>query len=195
MSVLTFSTWSAVLSQASSILRSRLVKEIRAACSHAFDATIASRGKPKEFWIPYVEEWKEPPLERAKRSLDKTSFYNFLAYPWVRRLLLRTFLSPVAFLPFATSIAMAFLSSLTSARRLQEPYFDLKGMTPFERELFMVERQWEFRLFGFFAALLERIPILGLVFCISNRIAVAMWAHDEEKVQVSLSLSVHSSES
>ena len=31
--------------------------------------------------------------------------------------------------------------------------------------------------FGFTAALLESLPIIGLVFTISNRIGAAMWAH------------------
>ena len=33
--------------------------------------------------------------------------------------------------------------------------------------------------FGFTAALLESIPILGLIFTISNRVGAAMWAHGE----------------
>lgn len=31
--------------------------------------------------------------------------------------------------------------------------------------------------FGFAAALLEGLPIVGLIFTISNRIGAAMWAH------------------
>lgn len=56
-------------------------------------------------------------------------------------------------------------------------------MTPLEEELFIVERLKEFRMFGFTAALLERLPIIGIVFSISNRIGAAMWAHDMEKQQ------------
>ena len=33
-------------------------------------------------------------------------------------------------------------------------------------------------VFGFVASLMERIPLVGLVFSISNRIGAAMWAHD-----------------
>lgn len=32
-------------------------------------------------------------------------------------------------------------------------------------------------MFGFTAALAERIPIIGLIFSVSNRIGAAMWAH------------------
>ena len=31
--------------------------------------------------------------------------------------------------------------------------------------------------FGFAAALLESIPVIGLAFTISNRVGAAMWAH------------------
>lgn len=31
--------------------------------------------------------------------------------------------------------------------------------------------------FGFTAALLESLPIIGLVFTVSNRVGAAMWAH------------------
>ena len=34
-----------------------------------------------------------------------------------------------------------------------------------------------FSVFGFAAALLESIPIVGLIFTISNRVDAAMWAH------------------
>lgn len=56
-------------------------------------------------------------------------------------------------------------------------------MTPLQEELFIVERLKEFRMFGFTAALVERIPLVGIVFSISNRIGAAMWAHDMEKRQ------------
>lgn len=31
--------------------------------------------------------------------------------------------------------------------------------------------------FGFIAALLEGLPLVGLIFTVSNRIGAAMWAH------------------
>ncbi|KAF5384442.1 hypothetical protein D9615_003409 [Tricholomella constricta] len=40
-----------------------------------------------------------------------------------------------------------------------------------------------FSVFGFAAALLEGMPIIGLAFTISNRVGAAMWAHDLEKRQ------------
>ena len=31
--------------------------------------------------------------------------------------------------------------------------------------------------FGFVAAIMERLPIVGLLFSVSNRVGAAMWAH------------------
>lgn len=47
-------------------------------------------------------------------------------------------------------------------------------------------------VFGFAAALLERIPLVGLVFSISNRIGAAMWAHDVRQVSLILAISLTS---
>jgi hypothetical protein len=92
-------------------------------------------------------------------------------------------LAPLNFIPFLGLIVSAALSSVTSSRVLLRPFFLAKKMTPQQEELFIVERLIELRSFGFAAALLERLPIVGIVFSISNRIAVAMMAHDYEKQQ------------
>ncbi len=71
-------------------------------------------------------------------------------------------------------------------------------MTDDQIAVFMEERKWHYRgeiaahhfgstsftltplsllAFGFAAALLESLPIVGLVFTVSNRVGAAMWAH------------------
>jgi hypothetical protein len=66
-------------------------------------------------------------------------------------------------------------------------------MTAHQEAVFVEERKWDYRsmndisllaclltlrsVFGFVAALLEGLPIVGLVFTVSNRIGAAMWAH------------------
>ena len=67
-------------------------------------------------------------------------------------------------------------------------------MTPHQVAIFIEERKWDYRcnssfylyqrfslmyfsVFGFAAALLESIPVVGLIFTISNRVGAAMWAH------------------
>ena len=41
-------------------------------------------------------------------------------------------------------------------------------------------------VFGFTAALVERIPIIGLIFSVSNRIGAAMWAHGTHRDSVAV---------
>jgi hypothetical protein len=66
-------------------------------------------------------------------------------------------------------------------------------MTPRQVAVFIEERKWDYRsmndisylisfthlvtVFGFVAALLEGLPIIGLIFTVSNGIGAAMWAH------------------
>jgi len=64
-------------------------------------------------------------------------------------------------------------------------------MTRHQIAVFIEERKWDYRLFGFVAALLENIPIIGLIFTISNRVGAAMWAHDLEKKQHFISSERH----
>lgn len=49
--------------------------------------------------------------------------------------------------------------------------------------LWTEERKNAYFVFGCMALILERVPIFGLVFSVSNRIGAAMWAHDLEKRQ------------
>lgn len=56
-------------------------------------------------------------------------------------------------------------------------------MTALQVEVWLTERQFEYRSFGLAAALLESVPILGMAFSISNRVGAAMYAHDLEKRQ------------
>jgi hypothetical protein len=73
-------------------------------------------------------------------------------------------------------------------------YFEAKKMDQYQVAVFMEERKWHYRgmkyitcliiliifvAFGFVAALLEGLPIIGLVFSISNPVGAAMWAHGQ----------------
>lgn len=93
------------------------------------------------------------------------------------------FLLPVDFVPFFGMVLGAALRSLTYGRLLHKGFFEAKRMSPFQIELWITERQTAYRSFGFTAALMERIPLLGLIFSVSNQIGAAMWAHDLEKRQ------------
>lgn len=64
-------------------------------------------------------------------------------------------------------------------RQLHSLLFAYKKMTPLQVELWVTERQLEYRMFGLTAALLESIPILGMAFSIGNRVGAAMCVEKE----------------
>lgn len=172
----TYATLVFVSSQASVILAFFLSKNIRIAHDRVYEQTIASRGKGPEFWKPYVEEWDNPP--RPKRS-KLTVFVSSTP----GRMLIKMALTPFHLLPAIGIVISAWFRALGVGRYLHRPYFKAKGMTDEQVAVFVEERKWDYRAFGFTAALLEGLPILGFVFTISNRIGAAMWAHDLEKRQ------------
>ncbi|KAI5480034.1 hypothetical protein MNV49_001999 [Pseudohyphozyma bogoriensis] len=183
ISVVRFTTASLVLGQVSAALEWILKRQTKKSRVEAYDATVRSRAKTADFWGPYVEEWSVPPIERAKRNAEKQTFFARLGTPLVRTVLLKVLLQPLSFIPFLKLFTMAAIRALTMGRILHRPYFKAKKMTDFEMELFLVERQTEYRMFGFVAAVLERLPVIGLFFSISNCVGAAMWAHDLEKQQ------------
>ncbi|KAF8816229.1 hypothetical protein BYT27DRAFT_7230035 [Phlegmacium glaucopus] len=178
-------TYAAVLvvgSQITYILRFFLSRNIRIARDRAWDQTVASRGKGPDFWQPYVEEWQNPP------SVDSDSKTNHFVNKWLGGwfglfVVKRILLSPLHVYPFVGPVVSAWFKALGTAQFLHRRYFEAKKMTPHQVAVFIEERKWDYRLFGFAAALLENIPIVGLIFTISNRVGAAMWAHDLEKKQ------------
>lgn len=69
-------------SQVTYILRFTLSKNIRIARKYVWDQTVASRGKGQDFWQPYVEEWKVPPVvdvdSKSKRFVNKLLGGSFM---------------------------------------------------------------------------------------------------------------------
>ncbi|KAF8555068.1 hypothetical protein OG21DRAFT_1461494 [Imleria badia] len=177
------STYMAILllgAQVTSILTFFLSRNIRIARQRAWDQTVASRGKGPDFWHPYVEEWDVPPVVDESLSGRVSGTMSIWAVGLVVK---KVLLLPLSLYPFAGTFVAAGLKALGTAQHLHKPYFKAKKMTTHETAVFIEERKWDYRLFGFAAALLEGIPIIGLAFTVSNRIGAAMWAHDLEKRQ------------
>jgi len=176
----TVTTYAAVLilaNQVTLILKFFLSKNIRIARDRAWDQTVLSRGKGPAFWQPYVEEWAVPPL------LTKRSWERWVGGYFGRFVIMRGLLLPLNFYPFVGIAVGAYMKAIGTARYLHKQYFTAKKMTDDQIAVFMEERKWHYRAFGFAAALLESLPIVGLVFTVSNRVGAAMWAHDLEKRQ------------
>ncbi|KAJ3970676.1 hypothetical protein EV361DRAFT_914949 [Lentinula raphanica] len=174
-------TYAAVLlvgQQITYILRFFLSRNIRIARDRAWNQTVASRGKGEDFWRAYVEEWDRPP--KAVRS---AAWYEKAFSGWSLFMLKRALLLPFNFYPLIGILISAWFKGLGTARILHRRYFESKKMTPDEVAVFMEEHKWDYRTFGFTAALLEGLPIIGLVFTVSNRVGAAMWAFDLEKRQ------------
>ncbi|KAJ7287149.1 hypothetical protein C8J57DRAFT_578108 [Mycena rebaudengoi] len=177
-------TYAAVLllgSQITYILRFFLAKNIHIARDRAWEQTVASRGKGPDFWIPYVEEWNVPPrvvVDTWTKRFQK-KWLGGVGLMLIKRVLLL----PFNFYPFVGVIISAWLKGLATAHGLHRQYFTAKRMTDREIAVFMEERKWDYRTFGFTAAFLEGLPIIGLIFTLSNRVGAAMWAHDLEKRQ------------
>ncbi len=172
-----------VLGQVHAIMEFWLRRKLRECRNTAYVQTVRSRGKPADWWGEYVEEFSNPPTQKAIKDAKKQGWYLKLASPLVRFIVLKVFLLPIDFVPFFGMALGAALRSLSYGRQLHTSLFEAKRMSPLQIELWITERQTAYRSFGFAAALMERIPLVGMVFSISNRIGAAMWAHDLEKRQ------------
>jgi len=161
------------------IVKFFLSKNIRIARSRAWDQTVKSRGKGADFWQPYYEEWQQPPVIPTDSWKWKKWVGNFT----IGVLLQRVAIMALRFYPLVGIAVTAWIKGIQTARHLHEPYFTAKHMTEHESAIFMEERKWDYRAFGFTAALVEHIPFVGLLFTVSNRVGAAMWAHDLEKRQ------------
>ncbi|KAJ3853346.1 hypothetical protein EV368DRAFT_39093 [Lentinula lateritia] len=174
-------TYAAVLlvgQQITYILRFFLSRNIRIARDRAWNQTVASRGKGEDFWQPYTEEWDQPP-----KAVHSAMWYEQAFSSWFLFMFKKALLLPFNFYPLVGILISAWFKGMGTARILHRRYFEAKKMTPDEVAIFMEEHKWDYRTFGFTAALLEGFPIIGLVFTISNRVGAAMWAFDLEKRQ------------
>ncbi|KAH9823489.1 hypothetical protein DFH28DRAFT_922363 [Melampsora americana] len=183
LSVKNLAVFSILITQISWLIEWSLKRKLSKSRKFVYQLTLESRDKPKSFWGNYIEEWEIAPVEKAQKRLSKLKWYNTLSGPVVRFFVLKVLLIPLHFVPFLNTIIISFLSSLTLSERLLEPYFKSKQMTELQISIFITERERELRLLGFFSSLLQRTPLLGIIFSISNRIGIAMYAHDLEKRQ------------
>ncbi|KAJ8457247.1 hypothetical protein ONZ45_g18385 [Pleurotus djamor] len=168
--------------QITMILQFFMSRNMRIARDRAWAQTVESRGKGPEFWQPYVEEWSVPPQVTVDTLFQKFT-KKYLSGPIGVFFVKKVLLLPFDLYPFIGIVASAWLKALGTAHILHRRYFESKKMDERQVAVFMQERKWDYRLFGFTAALLEGLPIIGLVFQVSNRVGAAMWAHDLEKRQ------------
>jgi len=156
------STYMAILllgSQVTSIITFFLARNIGIARQRAWDQTVASRGKGPDFWQQYVEERDVPPVVDESLNARVSDTMSIWALGIVVK---RALLLPLSLYPFIGTLVAAGFKAMGTAQHLHKPYFKAKRMTPHEIAVFVEERKWDYRLFGFAAALLEDIPVIGL---------------------------------
>ncbi|KAF8996710.1 hypothetical protein BDQ17DRAFT_1249522, partial [Cyathus striatus] len=150
------------------ILNFFLARNILVALDRSWNYTVQSRGKCPEFFQPYVEEWSMPHVVDMKSKWCILT-RKVLGGSTIRLLLVRWY----------TCVCVA--KNPRTPQYLHRQYFEAKGMSEYHVTVFMEERKWDYSAFGLIASLLEGLPIIGLVFSISNRIGAAIWAHNLEK--------------
>ncbi|KIM23768.1 hypothetical protein M408DRAFT_250060 [Serendipita vermifera MAFF 305830] len=185
-SLQTWATLIFITNQMSGIIRFFLSKNLRIAKDRAWDLTVISRGKSKDFWGPYAEEWEQPPQIRGEKNGDGGGvgwLERSIGKWWARLLINKFILFPLQLYPVVGIFISAWMRAYGTSRYLHSKYFKSKNMTPHQISIYMEERKWDYRIFGVAAALLESLPIVGILFAISNQIGAAMWAHDLEKRQ------------
>lgn len=83
----------------------------------AWDLTIASRGKSKDFWGPYVEEWQIPPTIKGDGE-GVGWLEQWIGKWWTRMLLNRFVLFPLQLYPFVGLGISAWMRAYGTSRYL-----------------------------------------------------------------------------
>ncbi len=118
-SLTTFAAMVFVASQVQTIIEFFLRRQLSEFRNTAYQATVASRGKSRDWWGPYVEEWQEPPYAKAEKQGKKAKLYVRLATPIFRIFVLRGACPGRAAQHVGTSLTARFRPhSRTSTARL-----------------------------------------------------------------------------
>jgi len=83
---------------------------------------------------------------------------------------------PLNFIPVVGTIAFVILQGRKYGPQAHSRYFQLKGMSPQQRERHVDERKGAYTSFGIAAVLLEMIPVAGIFFTFTNTCGAALWA-------------------
>ncbi|KAI9003630.1 hypothetical protein BC832DRAFT_559521 [Gaertneriomyces semiglobifer] len=87
------------------------------------------------------------------------------------------------FIPVIGPLAFAYLEGERTAIKAHKHYFVLKNMTKDQRGKWLLSRKNEYDQFGFVAAALEAVPLVGSFAKFSNSVGAALWAAELEREQ------------
>ncbi|KAG0263373.1 hypothetical protein BG011_008895 [Mortierella polycephala] len=102
---------------------------------------------------------------------------------------------PLNFVPILGPIAFCYINGKARSPHVHRRYFDMKEMTPQERNDWIQARKSQYTTFGVIAQGLELIPFIGILFGFTNTIGAALWAADLERQQNELRKSARPSTS
>ncbi|KAF9183405.1 hypothetical protein BGZ50_004251 [Haplosporangium sp. Z 11] len=102
---------------------------------------------------------------------------------------------PLNFVPILGPIAFCYINGRARSHHVHRRYFDMKEMTPQERNDWIQARKSQYTTFGVIAQGLELIPFIGILFGFTNTIGAALWAADLEREQNDLRKSARTSTS
>ena len=132
----TVQTWATMIfltSQMSGIIRFFLSKNLRIAKvlpprsryissddsqDRAWELTIVSRGKPKDFWGPYTEEWQIPPKLQGGEDGGVGILERWMGKWWARLIINRFILFPLQLYPFVGMAISAWMRAYGTSRYL-----------------------------------------------------------------------------
>lgn len=88
-SLTTFAAFLFVLGQCQTIIEFVLRRKLRQYRAQAYSATVSSRGYSTQWWMPYVEEWQEPPYQDAQVLFAKKPLTQRLSNKVIQRVVVR----------------------------------------------------------------------------------------------------------
>lgn len=112
------------------------------------------------------------PVMRLGRPSRPACFSPFSC----RQIVEYVFLLPVNLIPWVGSVIFLFLTGYRAGPLMSWRYFQLRGLRRKERKKFIKQRRWQYAWFGTIAMLLQLVPILNMLFLLTNAAGSALLA-------------------
>lgn len=168
-----------VLSESAAIItalaRSFLIDE---ALTDIFDAVLLQEGLPR-----LVQNGRElnpsgSPMGRLgktiKRPFQKYTLKSLISYlVWL----------PLNFIPVVGTVVFILVQARKSGPGFHDRWFQLKGYSAKQKEVFVERNKPAYIGFGTVATLLQLVPLASIFFSYTNTVGAALWAVDMEKKQ------------
>lgn len=143
-----------------------------------FDGTLVARGTEGLLAGERVVKRQGDSIARLGK-LVKKPFARFAPSAIIKYFLYL----PLNFIPVVGTAVFILAQGRSRGPSAHERYFQLKGMSKSQKEQWVSEKQGAYTSFGLVAALLEMVPVAGVLFAFTNAVGAALWAADLERQQ------------